>query len=94
MEYQGHFEHHVEMHKFHTGVVTGAVILALVLETFLLVHLRSADVIELPMTPEDAVKLIISAGVVQPEGQAALAAMAQAARLEKMQQESEPRAAE
>jgi rod shape-determining protein MreD len=49
MEYQGHFEHHVEMHKFHTGVVTGAVILALVLETFLLVHLRSADVIELPL---------------------------------------------
>jgi uncharacterized membrane protein len=40
----------------------------------------TADVIELPMTPEDAVKLIISAGVVQPEGQAALAAMAQAAR--------------
>ncbi|MGD0720337.1 MAG: DUF502 domain-containing protein [Roseiarcus sp.] len=40
------------------------------------------DVIELPMTPEDAVKLIVSAGVVQPEGQAALAAMARAARLE------------
>jgi uncharacterized membrane protein len=40
----------------------------------------TADVIELPMTPEDAVKLIVSAGVVQPEGQAALAAMAQAAR--------------
>lgn len=54
----------------------------------------TADVIELPMTPEDAVKLIISAGVVQPEGQAALAAMAQAARLEKALQESEPRAAE
>jgi uncharacterized membrane protein len=43
----------------------------------------TADVIELPMTPEDAVKLIISAGVVQPEGQAALAAMAQAARQER-----------
>jgi uncharacterized membrane protein len=41
------------------------------------------DVIELPMTPEDAVKLIVSAGVVQPEGQAALAALAQAARQEK-----------
>jgi uncharacterized membrane protein len=38
------------------------------------------DVIELPMTPEDAVKLIVSAGVVQHEGQAALAAMAHAAR--------------
>ena len=42
----------------------------------------TADVIELPMTPEDAVKLIVSAGVVQPEGQAALAAMAHAARHE------------
>ena len=42
----------------------------------------TADVIELPMTPEDAVKLIISAGVVQPEGQAVLAAMAHAARQE------------
>jgi uncharacterized membrane protein len=40
----------------------------------------TADVIELPMTPEDAVKLIVSAGVVQPEGQAVLAAMAHAAR--------------
>lgn len=43
----------------------------------------TAEVIELPMTPEDAVKLIVSAGVVQPEGQAALAAMAKAARQEK-----------
>jgi uncharacterized membrane protein len=43
----------------------------------------TADVIELPMTPEDAVKLIVSAGVVQPEGQAALAAMAHAARQER-----------
>src|SRR3984957_183200 len=43
----------------------------------------TADVIELPMTPEDAVKLIVSAGVVQPEGQATLAAMAHAARQEK-----------
>ena len=42
------------------------------------------DVIELPMTPEDAVKLIVSAGVVQPEGQAALAAMARAARPQKI----------
>src|SRR3984957_17312308 len=40
----------------------------------------TADVIELPMTPEDAAKLIVAAGVAQPEGQAALAAMAQAAR--------------
>jgi uncharacterized membrane protein len=40
----------------------------------------TADLIELPMTPDDAVKLIMSAGVVQPEGQAMLANMAQAAR--------------
>jgi len=43
----------------------------------------TADVIELPMSAEDAVKLIVSMGVVQPEGQAALAAMAAAARQEK-----------
>jgi rod shape-determining protein MreD len=49
MEYPGHIEHHVEVHKFHTGVVTGTVILALVLETFLLVHLRRLDVVELPL---------------------------------------------
>ena len=49
MEYQGQIEHHVEVHKFHTGVVTGTVILALVLETFLLVHLRRLDVVELPL---------------------------------------------
>ena len=35
------------------------------------------------MTPDDAVKLVVSAGLVQPGGQAALAAMAQAARREK-----------
>lgn len=45
--------------------------------------LPASEVIELPMTPEDAVKLIVSAGVVQPEGQATLAAMAQMARQEK-----------
>ena len=43
----------------------------------------TADLIELPMTPEDAVKLIVSAGVVQPQAQAAFAAMAHAAREEK-----------
>jgi uncharacterized membrane protein len=43
----------------------------------------TADVIELAMTPDDAAKLIMSAGMIQPEGQAALAAMAQAARREK-----------
>ena len=43
----------------------------------------TADVIELPISAEEAVKLIVSMGVVQPEGQAALAAMAAAAREEK-----------
>jgi uncharacterized membrane protein len=42
--------------------------------------LPADDVIELPMTPDDAAKLIMSAGLIQPEGQAALAAMANAAR--------------
>jgi uncharacterized membrane protein len=37
-------------------------------------------VIELSITPEDAAKLIMSCGVIQPDGQAALAAMAEAAR--------------
>jgi uncharacterized membrane protein len=40
----------------------------------------TADIIELAMTPEDAAKLIMSAGLIQPEGQAALAALARAAR--------------
>jgi uncharacterized membrane protein len=39
----------------------------------------TADIIELEMTAEDAAKLIMSAGLIQPEGQAALAALAKAA---------------
>ena len=38
------------------------------------------DIIELAMSPDDAAKLIMSAGLIQPGGQAALAAMAQAAK--------------
>lgn len=34
------------------------------------------EVIEIAMTPDDAAKLIMSAGLIQPDGQAALAAMA------------------
>ena len=41
------------------------------------------DIIELPMTTDDAAKLIMSAGLIQPEGQTALATMAEAARREK-----------
>ncbi len=43
-------------------------------------YVPAREVIELPVTPEDAAKLIMSCGVIQPEGQAALAAMAEAAR--------------
>ena len=38
------------------------------------------DIIELAMSPDDAAKLIMSAGLIQPGGQATLAALAQAAR--------------
>ena len=41
----------------------------------------TADLIEIDMTPEDAAKLVMSAGLIQPEGQVALAAMARAAQL-------------
>ena len=43
----------------------------------------TADLIEIDMTPEDAAKLVMSAGLIQPEGQVALAAMARAAQLGK-----------
>ena len=43
----------------------------------------TADLIEIDMTPEDAAKLVMSAGLIQPEGQAALTAMARAAQLGK-----------
>ena len=43
-------------------------------------YVPARDVIEVPITPEDAAKLIMSCGVIQPDGQAALAAMAGARR--------------
>ena len=46
--------------------------------------LPTKDVIEIPMTPDNAAKLIMSAGLIQPEGQMTLAAMAEAARREKL----------
>src|ERR1700722_13481671 len=49
MEIQTHADQHIEVHKFHAGVVTGSVVLALVIEAFLLVHFRSADLLELPL---------------------------------------------
>ena len=42
-------EQHIEVHKFHAGVVTGSVILALLLETFLPIHLGWAELIDLPL---------------------------------------------
>ena len=36
----------------------------------------TTDIIELPITPDEAAKLVMSAGLIQPEGAAALAAMA------------------
>ena len=42
-------------------------------------YLPTRDVIEIDITPDEAAKLIMSAGVIQPEGRARLAALAQAA---------------
>ena len=39
------------------------------------------EVVELPISADEAAKLIMSAGLIQPQGQAALAAMAEAAKL-------------
>lgn len=52
-------------------------------------YIPADDVIELPISPDDAAKLIMSAGLIQPQGQPALAAMAQAAQLEKRQLETQ-----
>jgi uncharacterized membrane protein len=48
-------------------------------------YIAAEDVIELPISADEAAKLIMSAGLIQPEGQAALAAMAEAAKLVKLQ---------
>jgi uncharacterized membrane protein len=40
-------------------------------------YLPARDVIEVPLSPDEAAKLIMSAGLIQPEGQAKLAALAQ-----------------
>jgi len=42
-------ERHIEVHKFHAGVVTGSVILALMLAAFLPVHSRWAELVDLPL---------------------------------------------
>ena len=42
-------EQHIEVHKFHAGVVTGCVILALLLGAFLPLRLRWAELVDLPL---------------------------------------------
>ena len=42
-------EQHIEVHKFYAGVVTASVILALMLEAFLPVHMRWAELVDLPL---------------------------------------------
>ena len=44
-------------------------------------YIPADQVIELPISADEAAKLIMSAGLIQPQGQAALAAMAAAAKL-------------
>ena len=46
-------------------------------------YIAAEDVIELPISADEAAKLIMSAGLIQPEGAAPLAAMAEAARLDR-----------
>ena len=46
-------------------------------------YLPADEVIELPISADEAAKLIMSAGLIQPQGHAALAAMAEAAKLAK-----------
>jgi uncharacterized membrane protein len=46
-------------------------------------YIPADRVIELPISADEAGKLIMSAGLIQPQGQAALAAMAEAAKLGK-----------
>jgi uncharacterized membrane protein len=48
-------------------------------------YIPADDVLELPISADDAAKLIMSAGLIQPAGQAALAAMAETAKLVKLQ---------
>lgn len=42
-------EQHIEVHKFHAGVVTASVLLALMFEAFLPVHFAWAELVDLPL---------------------------------------------
>jgi len=52
-------------------------------------YIPADAVLELPITADDAAKLIMSAGLIQPQGQAALAAVAEAAKLGKPHMETQ-----
>ena len=52
-------------------------------------YIPADEVIELPISADEAAKLIMSAGLIQPQGQAALAAMAEAAKLAKLTMETQ-----
>ena len=52
-------------------------------------YVAADEVLELPISADDAAKLIMSAGLIQPQGQAALAAMAEAAKLDKPRMETQ-----
>ena len=53
-------------------------------------YLPARDVIEIDVTPEDAAKLIMSCGLIQPEGQATLAALAEAGRVKSAEADKTP----
>jgi uncharacterized membrane protein len=50
-------------------------------------YIPAEDVLELPISPDEAAKLIMSAGLIQPEPHPALSRLAKAARPEKLQAE-------
>ena len=52
-------------------------------------YIPAEEVIELPISADEAAKLIMSAGLIQPQGQAALAALAEAAKLAKPPMETQ-----
>src|SRR5579862_4920055 len=49
MEIHLQAEQHIEVHKFRFGVIAAAVLLALMVQAFLPIHFRNADMIELPL---------------------------------------------
>ena len=52
-------------------------------------YVPADEVIELPISADEGAKLVMSAGLIQPQSQAALAAMAEAARLAKAPMETQ-----